>query len=225
MQLRKVLEHYGSKNKVASPYHPQTNDQTKVSNREIKRILEKSMRSSRKDWAMKLDDALWAYWIAYKAPIRCTPFELVYGNSCHLPVELEHKAHWISRKLNFDSQMAGEKRKLQLHEVEKMRLKAYKSSRIYKDKMKLYRDTKIVKRNFKLGQFMFLFNSRLKPFLGKLKSKWSGPFRIKEVKPHGAIEIEDPTKNESIVVNGQRLKPYLDGDVKRVTTTISLKEP
>jgi hypothetical protein len=69
MRLKKVLEHYGVKHKVASPYHPQTNCQTKVSNRKIKRILDKTMSSSRKDWAMKLDDALWAYRTAFKVTI------------------------------------------------------------------------------------------------------------------------------------------------------------
>ena len=80
------------RHKVASPYHPQTNGQAEVSNREIKQILEKTVSTSRKDWSSKLDDALWAYRTAYKTPIGCTPFQLVYGKACHLPVELEHKA-------------------------------------------------------------------------------------------------------------------------------------
>jgi transposase InsO family protein len=92
-QLKKVLENYGVKYKVVTPYHPQTNGQAEVSNREIKRILEKTVSASRKDWSLKLDDVLWAYRTTYKAHIGLTHFQLVYRKSCHLLVWLEHKAY------------------------------------------------------------------------------------------------------------------------------------
>ncbi|MCH80702.1 hypothetical protein A2U01_0001475 [Trifolium medium] len=92
--LEKCLIHYGVKHKVSTPYHPQTCGQVEVSNRQLKQILEKTVASTRKDWAKKLDDALWAYWTAYKTNIGTTPYQLVYGKSCHLPVEFEYKALW-----------------------------------------------------------------------------------------------------------------------------------
>lgn len=224
-QLAKALEHYGVRHKIASPYHPQTNGQAEVSNREIKRILEKTVSSSRKDWSGKLDEALWAYRTAFKSPIGLTPFQMIYGKSCHLPVELEHKAYWALKFLNFEQTKAGEKRKMQLHELEELRCQAYESSKLYKEKVKNYHDKKIVKRDFRPGQQVLLFNSRLRLFPGKLKSKWSGPFTIKEVKPYGAIELEEQSSKRTWVVNGQRLKPYLGGDLERITTVIQLRDP
>jgi transposase InsO family protein len=111
-QFENLLKKYGVRHRVATPYHPQTSGQVEISNREIKTILEKTVSTSRKDWAAKLDDALWAYRTAYKTPIGTTPFRLVYGKSCHLPVELEHRAYWAIKNLNMDYQAASTKRML-----------------------------------------------------------------------------------------------------------------
>ena len=109
------------KHRIATPYHPQTSGQVEVSNREIKQILEKTVATTRKDWSSKLNEALWAYRTAYKTPIGTTPFKLVYGKSCHLPVELEHKAYWAIKMLNMNYTVAGEKRVLNLNELEELR--------------------------------------------------------------------------------------------------------
>ncbi|RZB76373.1 Kiwellin [Glycine soja] len=146
---------------------------------------------------------------AFKTPIGLFPFQMVYGKTCHLLVEMEHKAYWALKFLNFDEVLSGEKRNLQLLELEEMRLNAYESSKLYKQKLKAYHDKKLLKKNFQPGQRVLLFNSRIKLFPGKLKYKWSVPFTIKEVKPHGAMELMDPnsdTPERSWVVNGQRLK-------------------
>ena len=103
-----MLKKNGVHHRVATPYHPQTSGQVEVSNRQIKEILEKTVGTSRKDWSRKLDNALWAYKTAYKTPLGTTPVHLLYGKSCHLPVELEHKAAWATKLLNFDIKPAAE---------------------------------------------------------------------------------------------------------------------
>ncbi|XP_075111191.1 uncharacterized protein LOC142181685 [Nicotiana tabacum] len=135
----RLLEKYGVKHKVDTPYHPQSSGQVEVSNREIKNILAKTINANRTDWSRKLDDALW--------------------------------------KLNLDWAEATNLRMTQLNEVEEFCLHAYDSEAMHKERMKFVHDKKILKREFNSGDLVLLFNSRLKLFLGKLKSKWSGPVK------------------------------------------------
>nr|GFC14351.1 reverse transcriptase domain-containing protein [Tanacetum cinerariifolium] len=120
-KFSKVMSKYDVTHRLATTYHPQTSGQVEVSNRGLKRILERMIGENRASWSKKLEDALWAFRTAYKTPIGCTPYKLVYGKSCHLPIELEHKAYWALKHVNFDLKIAGDHRKLQLNELNEPR--------------------------------------------------------------------------------------------------------
>ncbi|GJT34696.1 reverse transcriptase domain-containing protein [Tanacetum coccineum] len=155
---------YGVTHCLSTAYHPQTSGQVEVSNRGLKRILERTVGENCASWSDKLDDALWAFRTAYKTPIGCTPYKLVYGKACHLPIELEHKAYWALKHANFDLSTAGDHRKVQLNELNELRDHAYENSLIYKEKTKRIHDAKIKNRVFNVGDQVLLFNSRLKMF-------------------------------------------------------------
>ena len=208
--IDKVLQTYGVRHRTSLAYHPQSNGQAEVSNREMKSILEKTVNSSRKDWSKKIEDALWAYRTAFKTPLDMSSFRIVYGKACHLQVELEHRAYWATRQLNMDSTLAGEKRLLQLSELDEFRNEAYENARIYKEKTKAWHDKHITRKEFMAGQQVLLFNSRLKLFPGKLKSRWFGPFIVTKVFSHGGAEVTHPEKG-TFTVTTQRLKPYYIG--------------
>ncbi|GKD44098.1 reverse transcriptase domain-containing protein [Tanacetum coccineum] len=211
-QFSKVMLKYGVTHRLSTAYHPQTSGQVEVSNRGLKRILERTIGENRASWSDKLDDALWAFRTAYKTPIGCTPYKLVYGKACHLPVELEHKAYWALKHTNFDIKTAGDHRKVQLNELNELRDHAYENSLIYKEKTKRIHDSKIKNRVFNVGDQVLLFNSRLKIFSGKLKSRWSGPFTVTQVFPYGTVELSQ-NSGPNFKVNGHRLKHYFGGDI------------
>nr|GEX79677.1 reverse transcriptase domain-containing protein [Tanacetum cinerariifolium] len=161
-QFAKVMSKYGVTHRLSTSYHPQTSGQVEVTNRGLKRILERTVGENHALWTDKLDDALWAFKTAFKTPLGCTPYRLVYGKSCHLPLELEHKAYWALKHPNFD-------------------LKTEKTKKLH--------DSKIKNRIFNVGDQVLLFNSRLKIFFGKLKSRWSGPFTITKVYRYGTAKL------------------------------------
>nr|GEX11406.1 reverse transcriptase domain-containing protein [Tanacetum cinerariifolium] len=195
---------YGVTHRLATAYHPQTSGQVKVFNRGLKPILERTVRENRALLSDKLDDALWAFHTAFKTPIGCTPYKMVYGKSCHLPIELEHKAYWALKHVNFDLKTAGDHRKLQLNEPNELRDQACENYLIYKERTKKLHDSKIKNRIFNVG-----------------------PFTITQLFPYGTIELS-PLDGPNFKVNGHRVKHYLGGDIpskgrKQVISKDSLK--
>nr|GEU62038.1 reverse transcriptase domain-containing protein [Tanacetum cinerariifolium] len=183
-QFTRVMIKYRVTHHLATAYHPQTSGQVEVSNRGLKRILERTVGENHASWSDKLDDALWAFHTAFKTPIGCTPYKLT----------------------------AGDHRKLQLNKLNELRDQAYENSMIYKERTKKLHDSKIKNHIFNVGDEVFLFNSRLKIFSRKLKTRWSGPFTITQVFPYGTVELSQPN-SPSFKVNGHRVKHYFEGDI------------
>jgi hypothetical protein len=184
-----------------------------MSNRKLKSILNKTIVKGGKDWSKKLHGALWAYRTTFKTLIGMTPYQFVYGKACYLLVELEHKAYWAIKEMKLDLDVAMLKRRIQISELEEMRLKAYENASIYKERIKWWYDKSSKRNSLKKGDKVLLYNSRFKTFgKGKLQSKWDGPYVVHSALSNGAVTIMD-VKGDQLMVNGQRLKVYYEPDV------------
>jgi len=129
-----------------------------------------------------------------------SPYKMVYGQPCHLPLELEHKAYWAIKELNYDFKLAGEKMLFDISSLDEWRTQAYENAKLFKEK---------VKREFKVEEYVLLYNSYFRFFAGKILSKWEGPYIIEEVYRSGAIKINNTEGTNPKVVIGQRIKHYI----------------
>nr|GEZ13619.1 transposon Ty3-I Gag-Pol polyprotein [Tanacetum cinerariifolium] len=189
-EFSRVMAKYEVTHRLSTTYHPQTSGQVKVTNRGLKRILERTVGENHASWNDRLEDTLWAFRTAFKTSIGCTPYRL---------------------HANFDLKTAGDHRKLQLNELNELRDQAYENSLIYKERTKKLHDDKIKNCIFNVGDQVLLFNSRLKIFSGKLKSRWSSPFTISEIYPYETAKLIHPY-GCNFKVNCHRLKHYHGGD-------------
>nr|XP_016444345.1 PREDICTED: uncharacterized protein LOC107769625 [Nicotiana tabacum] len=154
-----------------------------------------------------------------------SPYKLVFGKACHLLVELDHKALRALRQLNLDIEAAGTSGVTELHELDEFRYCTFERTRLYKERMKMIHDKSIIEQSFKPGDTVLLYNSRLRLFPGKLKSRWSGPFLVVEIHPTSAIEISVENDSRKFRVNGHKLKHYVGMDESKIVPVTHLIEP
>jgi transposase InsO family protein len=200
--FKKCLSKLGIEHRISTAYHTQTNRQEETSNRQLRSILNKTIEKGGKDWLKKLDRALWVYRMTFKTAIGMTPCQFVYGKACHRPVELEHKSYWAINEMNLDLDATVVKRRIQISELEEMRLKAYENASIYKERIKRWYDKRMKKKEFKEGDKVLLYNPRFETFRKeKLQSKWDGPYIVHSVLSNGVVTIMD-VKGDQFMVNG-----------------------
>ncbi|GJU54820.1 reverse transcriptase domain-containing protein [Tanacetum coccineum] len=185
--------------------------------------MERAMK--RKEMSHKLDESLWAFQNALKTPLGMTLFRIIYGKACHLLVELENKAYWAIKACNIDLTKAGANRFLQINELDELRLDSNESSISYKERTKRWHDKRIkTQTKYKKGDKVLLFNSRLRLFLRKLKSRWYRPFAVSKDMKNGAIELYDEDGNE-FIVNKQQDIEYKDSYVSNLDEPALLVTP
>nr|GEW82026.1 reverse transcriptase domain-containing protein [Tanacetum cinerariifolium] len=179
---------YGFTHRLSIAYHPQTSGQAEVSNRGLKRILERTVSENRASCLWKI---------------------------LSFAIELEHKAYWALKHAKFDLKTTSDHQKLQLNELNELHDQEYENSFIYKEKTKKLHNSKIKNRIFNVGDRVLLFNSRLKIFSGKLKTRWSAPFTVTRVFPYGTVKLSQP-EGPNFKVNDHRVKHYFGGDLPQL---------
>ncbi|XP_042008952.1 uncharacterized protein LOC121757478 [Salvia splendens] len=192
---------------------------------EIKAILEKTVNPTRKDWSCRLEDALRAYRTAFKMPIEMSPYRLVFGKMCHLPVGVEHQAYWAVNEMNMNTEAGAAQRRMQLQELEELRPDAYDSAMWYNENTKMWHDKNLRKKELKVGQKVLLFHSRLKLMPGKRRSRWIGLHHCRHPNECSNQTPGERSRFAFLNVNGHRVKPYREGMETFVVDDIPLLMP
>ncbi|KAL1544412.1 hypothetical protein AAHA92_21267 [Salvia divinorum] len=137
-----------------------------------------------------------------------SPYRIIFGKMCHLPVGIEHRAYWAVQQMNTEAKACGEERKLQLQELDELRLESYDAAMWYKERTKLWHDRNLRAKNL------------------QLKSRWTGPYVITSLRSNGALEIQgSPPNSQPFIVNGHMVKIYRDSSELCVVEEISLRIP
>ncbi|GKD37985.1 reverse transcriptase domain-containing protein [Tanacetum coccineum] len=199
-QMERAMKKYEVVHRFSTAYHPQTNDQVENTNRAINRFLKKPLVIIGRIGQTSLTTLFGRFEQLIKTHLGTTPFRLMYGKACNLLVELKHKAYWALKTCNMDLARVGDNMFLQINKLDELRLDAYESSISYQERTKRLHD-KIINptTEYEKGDKVLLFNSRLRLFLEKLKSRWYGPFTVSRTMRNGAIELSDKEGNEFIV--------------------------
>jgi len=176
-KVKSLLKHHDIEHRLATPYHPQSNGQVEVTNRDLMRIIKKSI-DRKASWYEHLDDALWAYRTSYKTRMGYISYQLIYGKNFVLPISALKEAYRTFNRLDMDLDGALKHRAMELEHLNEYRLDAIERQSIAKAQTKAFHDSKIITKEFKINDYILLYSMRLHKHPAKLKSLWEGPFKV-----------------------------------------------
>lgn len=207
--IEELLNHNRIKHRTSTPYHPQANGQVEVTNRALESILTKVVSSSRRDWAERLVEAIWAYNTTWRTTIRFTPYELVYWKKALSSIEFEYNTFRMAVQLDLDLSHAQKERLFHLNGLDEFRMQALLHTEIVQFQRKIGHDKHIKEKQFQEGDWALLYDSRYKDFKGKPRTRWLRPYVVERCHDNGSVKIRTIDEEAiPLLVNGHRLKMY-----------------